>query len=660
MKLRVPDRTARLRLLLALALAGGALLRDRGGRAALSLVSGWSGCERRVRRAVGRLYGSVRQELRRKAALLLEAARLARLRQIRVNLPSGESPVTIFPRIAGPVLELHAVPLGLLAEINFERMPRDELVVALRGGEVSRIVLILHGDDAEWPTLLTGRTYELPALSRWLAIDPQRVATIVGGNAKSSQSTTATRAERDRHQDRTEYFFALLGLAMKLPALVPVLHDCDARRRDRRPAPPFDRGDHSWFWTPAKPAPGTRSVLFLHNNYYQSLHLARALRHRGWDAIAVGIEAPDSANAWQYQGEDLSLYDPDPQVFRRRLAEFYRTIPERFRLVHFYGKGWMTLFPENADGFEEPRNLPWDFLELRRMGLKIAYTPSGCLDGVSQTAFRDFTGACRRCAWERRPDICSDKLNLVWARQLDLVCDLVCPQTDYPLEARAGAKYFREPLVDVIDPDLWHPDIESPPELRIPRTANELIVYHAFADYAARRVGDRDLKGSGAVMAAIERLQREGVKVQLKFLTDMPSRLVRFVQVQADVVVDQLNYGREGATAREAMMLGKPTICYINPRQPGSLPPSRAISECPLVSATEATVYEVLKGLLLDPERRRRIGEASRAYVQKWYAPVACAARYERVFDRVMAGMPPDADEVFAEEDATPLLPVAA
>ena len=63
---------------------------------------------------------------------------------------------------------------------------------------------------------------------------------------------------------------------------------------------------------------------------------------------------------------------------------------------------------------------------------------------------------------------------------------------------------------------------------------------------------------SGAVMAAIEKLKAEGLPVQLYFATEVPSRSVRFIQVQADIVVDQLNYGRIGANARESMMLGRP------------------------------------------------------------------------------------------------------
>jgi glycosyltransferase involved in cell wall biosynthesis len=231
---------------------------------------------------------------------------------------------------------------------------------------------------------------------------------------------------------------------------------------------------------------------------------------------------------------------------------------------------------------------------------------------------------------------------------LDRMCDLVCSETDWPLEARLGDKFFREPLTTAVDPDLWHPDIDVPADLRIDREPGELIVYHAVGNYSTRRVGDRDIKGTGAVFAAIERLQAEGVKVTLKFVTDMPSRMIRFIQVQADVVIDQLNYGRYGATAREAMMLGRPTICYIDPRQPAPLSPSVALSECPLVSADETTVYEVLRDLLASPAERQRIGRLSRRYALKWHSADACAARYEQVYDQLMAGLSPQLPAMLA------------
>ena len=189
-----------------------------------------------------------------------------------------------------------------------------------------------------------------------------------------------------------------------------------------------------------------------------------------------------------------------------------------------------------------------------------------------------------------------------------------------------------------LDSTFWYADLRVPDRLKIARKEGELLVYHSFGNYALRSTDGRNIKGTGAIVAAIERLRSEGMPVRLVFVTGMKNTEVRFLQVQADVIVDQLNYGRYGATAREGMMLGKPTICYINPNEPSPGDVLSSIREVPLVSATERTIYEVLKDLLLSPEKRLKIGQASREYALKWHSADACAQRYERIYDSVMNG----------------------
>ena len=63
------------------------------------------------------------------------------------------------------------------------------------------------------------------------------------------------------------------------------------------------------------------------------------------------------------------------------------------------------------------------------------------------------------------------------------------------------------------------------------------------------------------------------------------------------------------------------------------------IETCPLMSATERSIYRVLKDLL-NHEAKRRIGAASRAFALKWHSADACAERFERVYDRLMQGLP--------------------
>jgi glycosyltransferase involved in cell wall biosynthesis len=388
------------------------------------------------------------------------------------------------------------------------------------------------------------------------------------------------------------------------------------------------------------PPPRRRSIVFLHHCYYNFLYLAQALRKRGWYALSVIVDPPTNPDLRFGHGEDVNLYDPDPQRFRQRIERFVHHVKHHVAMVHFYGRGRMSFYPEHWDTSHRYDRYPWDFIALKRRGVKIGYSHSGCLDMVSQTSFRRWSGGCcDRCVWEDRPDVCSDLGNLAWGHKVQQFCDLICIEADPVLDFKSGPKLYREPLTFAVDPNVWHPDLVVPDGLRLPRRQGETIVYHAVGNLATRSSETRNIKGTPAIMAAVERLRQEGHRVRLEFVKDIPSRDVRFVQVQADVIVDQLNYGRYGATAREGMMLGKPTVCFINPREEVPGTESQCIQESPLVSATEATIFDTLKTLVVDPDRRRRIGEASREHAIKWWSSDLCAERFEAVFDRLTNGL---------------------
>jgi len=88
------------------------------------------------------------------------------------------------------------------------------------------------------------------------------------------------------------------------------------------------------------------------------------------------------------------------------------------------------------------------------------------------------------------------------------------------------------------------------------------------------------------------------------------------------------------------MMLGRPTVCYIKQDEPAGAEHLESIETCPLVSATERSIYDVLKELLGNPAKRRAIGNASRAFAVKWHSADACAARFEQIYDRLFDGLP--------------------
>jgi glycosyltransferase involved in cell wall biosynthesis len=396
----------------------------------------------------------------------------------------------------------------------------------------------------------------------------------------------------------------------------------------------------------------SRSVVFLGNCYYNFFYLAAALRRRGWDALSVSVEAPDGPHARFYHGEDLCLFDPDPQRFRRNIEEFYSEVVRRFRMVHFYGRGWMSFFPERMDALTSFSVLPVDFLLLKQLGVKLGYSISGCLDGVAQSTVNAWSrGVCDRCVWQHDRNVCGDLGNLAWGHKIEMFCDVIATEGFPALDWQGSRKAYREPLTTALDPDLWRPDLEIPEQFRLQRAPGELIVYHSFGNFELRSRGGRNIKGTPAVLSAIERLRAEGMNVRLEFVKDMSSRDVRFIQVQADVIVDQLNHGRYGATAREGMMLGRPTVCHINRDEPPGAERLESIETCPLVSANEDTIYSTLKDLLSDEGKRRMVATASRAFALKWHSADACAERFERVYDRLMQGrLPSEAQELGAAQ----------
>lgn len=386
-----------------------------------------------------------------------------------------------------------------------------------------------------------------------------------------------------------------------------------------------------------------RSVLFLHNSYYHFFYLSQALRRRGWDALSVSLEPKDSANAKFYHGEDLNLHDLDPEIFKAKVTEFVASVPHRFRMVHFAGDGMMAVHPENQDISPRRDRIPWEFLEWKRAGVQIGFTAGGCADGIAQSSFYKWSHhSCDKCTLKDKYSVCSDMRNLAWGHKREMFVDLIATETLPALDYLSGPKCFREPLTMGMDETIWCPDLIIPEKYRGLRHEKEIVVYHGVGNYYDPHYsGNRDYKGTQAIKEAVDRLAAEGLPIRLLFVHDVPSSEIRFIQAQADIVVDQLNFGRYGANARECMMLGKPVVGHVNPHEPEGVSPLRSLAECPIARATEQTVYDVLKELAYSPDRRRALGQACREYAVRWHGATALAARFEAVYDFIMSGGDP-------------------
>lgn len=384
----------------------------------------------------------------------------------------------------------------------------------------------------------------------------------------------------------------------------------------------------------------SRSVLFLHNSYYHFFYLARALRKRGWRAISVSLEDPNGPHSQYYHGQDVCLHDADAEQMHANICALYGFAKAHFQMMHFAGDGAMSFFPGNFQADE-----PSDIVEWKRLGKKLAYTISGCNSATSQSSVHRWataasgTSLCDNCVWQLRPDVCSDVKNLAWGKKVHTYCDAVFTELQPSLDFLSAdhRNVIRGPHTLAVDEDFWSPQLVVPEAFRLERKPGEVLVYHAFGNYDFRGRGDRNIKGTPAIAAAVQRLRDEGLPVRMIFFSRVPNELVRYYQAQADIVVDQLWAGSWGANGREAMMLGKPVVGYVNAFEfePQNL--LEAIRTTPIVNASVDTIYEVLRDLVLSPEKRRTLGVASRNFAVKWHGAAACAQTYELAYDAILA-----------------------
>lgn len=428
----------------------------------------------------------------------------------------------------------------------------------------------------------------------------------------------------------------VLALALAIPALTPWMRSVGRADASRFPS------------TSRAPGDKTRSVLFVHSAYYNFGYMAKALRARGWDAVSASTADPEGYPKLYTHGHDVVLYDADAGAMREKIARFVTDSLDRFGIVHFYGIGAASLFYENWDTRIDHDRVPWDFLEWKRRGALIGYSTSGCLDMVSQSTFRRWSGnMCDICPWQAKPLVCSDEKNLSWGWKVAALADLISLETDVRLDARRARNVFHEPLTYALDPEFWRPGLEIPPEfVQARERPDEVLVYHGVGNYRERLREGRNVKGTPAVLRTIETLQAEGVPIRLMFMREVPNAQNRYFQAQADIIVDQLNYGRYGAIAREGLMLGRPVVGAVR-KDEAFGPPSRCIAESPIVHATEETVVDVLRDLATDPARRAALGAASRAYAEKWWSADILAARFEKVYDHLRAtGATPSFEDI--------------
>jgi glycosyltransferase involved in cell wall biosynthesis len=168
------------------------------------------------------------------------------------------------------------------------------------------------------------------------------------------------------------------------------------------------------------------------------------------------------------------------------------------------------------------------------------------------------------------------------------------------------------PDAHVIPPGIDVRSIEPAPPTDRPRP----VVLHAPSSRAR--------KGTEHVVAACKELD-----VELEIVEGLDHREAFERYRDADVIVDQLNAGWYGVFAIEAMALGKPVVTFLHDEAVRKTEEAFGI-KVPIVNATAETLAGALRPLVESADERRRVGLASRAYVEEVHD-------LERMTDRLLA-----------------------
>jgi glycosyltransferase involved in cell wall biosynthesis len=184
-------------------------------------------------------------------------------------------------------------------------------------------------------------------------------------------------------------------------------------------------------------------------------------------------------------------------------------------------------------------------------------------------------------------------------------------------------------IVGSYDAARWVPEAEVvPPGLDLrsyepspPSDAPRPVVVHAPSNRAK--------KGTDHVLAACAELP-----VELELVEGLHHEEARERYRRADIVVDQLNAGWYGLFAIEAMALGKPVVSFLHDEARRRTGEELGI-EVPIVQATKETLAGALRPLVESPAERRRIGAASRAYVERVHDADVLADRLLDIYSRL-------------------------
>lgn len=136
-----------------------------------------------------------------------------------------------------------------------------------------------------------------------------------------------------------------------------------------------------------------------------------------------------------------------------------------------------------------------------------------------------------------------------------------------------------------------------------------------------------DIKGTKYIEEAINNLISEGYRIDYERLQGLSNDVVQERIMNCDLVIDQI-YAFHGLFGVEAMKLSKPVVCYLDDFVLNVIPEAP-----PVIRATPATIYHILKEIVLNRKELEVYGRRGREYVLKYHDAGNLVKRWMEIVD---------------------------
>jgi glycosyltransferase involved in cell wall biosynthesis len=134
-----------------------------------------------------------------------------------------------------------------------------------------------------------------------------------------------------------------------------------------------------------------------------------------------------------------------------------------------------------------------------------------------------------------------------------------------------------------------------------------------------------EIKGTPLILNAVAKL-KERYDFDFVLVQGATHQEAMEIYKSADIAIDQVLAGWYGGFAVEMMAMGKPVACYIRDLDMQFVPEA-LFEDLPVLRIHPDRLADDLEAILLASSTWSRIGERSRAFVEKWHDPEAIAEK---------------------------------